>query len=245
MKIWKPLVLLTALLYCTGIALAQESYKQSRANLTIRVASFSQAADDLREVTSQFDASIQNLNLHRDNDSGNANIRVAPDQLAEVVRELSNMGLLENQSQSVNDFSSNFQQYQRRMKVFRLLQEADMRPAFAKLPSELRGEAEAEYQNWIKGQVTSAESSLRSYKEQTAYAEIYVNFTKDSATQAQVVEVTQSDVDQVENAPREVAPPASGNNTPSPEFFVLCLINILGLWAIYRKVDNSTVGLRD
>lgn len=242
MRFWKPLILLTALFYCAGVAPAQESYRQQRANLTIRVDSFAQAADDLREITSQFDASIQNLNLNRDNQSGNANIRVAPGQMADVVRELSNMGLVENQSQSENDFTNSYRQYQGRLEVFRNLRGLDMKPTFSKLPSDVRGQAESEYQNWLKGQVESAESSLRSYKEQAAYAEVYVNFTRDPEAVEQPQQIAPDKL-QSEEPASPPAPPARGGT--SPEFFVLCLINILGLWLIYRRVDNNVAGLRD
>ena len=225
---------LTLLALC-GVGQAQEEYKQERVNLTIGVASFPEAAADLRELTAQFDADITNLNLHHDNTSGNVNIRVAPKNLSGFVAELATLGAIENQSQSVSDYTSNYLQYQQRLKTFRAMQELPFQKSFQSLPTESRRLAETELQNWLTNQVNSAESSLRSYKEQSEYAEVYVNFNRPpSAQQAKV------DSPEQETTAEEPDPKPAPQSSPSPEFFLLCLLNMTGLWLIYRKVDKQS-----
>lgn len=246
MKCFQPLILACTLFLLTLPSIAQNNYKQERVNITIQVTSFSQAAADLREVISQFDASVQNLNLNRGNTSGNANLRVPPAQMAKLVEEISNIGEVENQSQSTNDFTSSYKQYDERLRTYQAMRKMNLAKNFNQLPEETRTFAHSEYNNWLKNQINSAESSLKSYKDQAKHSEVYVNFTlltPEAAAAAQQAK-QQSDDDPAANKPAPT--PVPKKSGPSPEFFILCFVNMLGLWLIYRKVDGRTQpGLHD
>jgi Domain of unknown function (DUF4349) len=245
MKRVQPLMLALALFLLISPSWAEGQYKQERVNITIRVTSFGQTADDLREVVAQHNTIIQNLNLDRNSTSGNANLRVPPEQLAALVQNLASLGDVENQSQSTNDFSSSYQQYSQRMKTYQALQSLNLGKTLDNLPAGQREMAQLEFKNWLNSQLSSAESSLKSYQEQAQYAEVYLTVNKLDPTQPNPEVVP---VDQQDPALSQPEQPAASpkSNSPAPEFFILCLINMVGLWLIYRKVDNrSPVGVND
>lgn len=241
MKRFQPLILACTLLLFALPVTAQNNYKQKRVNITIQVTSFNQAAADLREVISQFDASVQNLNLNRGSTSGNANLHVPPAQMAKLVQEISNIGEVQNQSQNTNDFASSFKQYDERLKIYRAMRKLNLAKNFNQLPEDTRAFAQSEYSNWLKNQINSTESSLQSYRDQANYSEVSVNFTLPNPEAVSESQPTDS-----ETATDKPAPAPQPKSGPSPEFFVLCFINMLGLWLIYRRVDGPTQpGLND
>jgi hypothetical protein len=225
-----------ALLLLSGTVFA-EDYKQRRVNLTIGVESFPQAAADLREVASEFDAQIHSLNMHHKNPTGNANLRVSPEQLSKLVAEMGRLGVVESQNQSVNDYGRNFLQYKQRLDTYRALQKVDLSSAFQHLPTEGRQLALSEYQNWLNSQIGSAESSLRSYREQSRYAEVHLNLNL-MIMESPALTDQQENQTEKDAADLKATPPPQQSRRPSAEFFILCLINMAGLWMIYRKVDT-------
>lgn len=246
MKLSKTVLISLVLLLTSGTLLAKPNLRQERVNLTLVVSSFDQAAEDLREVTAEYSVMIQNLNLNRESTSGNANLRVPPEQLAELVQNLSQLGEVENQSQSSNDFASSYINYRDRLDSYQALRSLKLEKSFQKLPAETREQARMEYKNWLKNQIQSAESSLRSYQEQASYAEVYLTFRVDKSV-AQQEKQPNSQADPTTEEPGKKAPaPPQPHHGPAPEFFVLCLINLAGLWLIYRKVDSTPqVGVND
>lgn len=245
------LLTLAALLLTLTPSWAQErtTYKQTRVNITIRVPNFEYAAADLREVVSQFDGHIQNLNLDHKGTNGNANVKVKNDQVTALVKQLSELGKVQSQNQSTSDNTNSIRNYSRKAKAFKLLSSVDMRPAFAKLPAESRAEVQAEYENWVTNRHNSNQSSLIQYKETAGLAEINLQFVKDAEasepSQAQAPQASQHDEAASQSAPAPPPPP----HRESPAVYILCLVNFLGLWLIYRRMDaaepTNTPGLHD
>lgn len=242
MRLCKFLAFVFSLSLLAVPASARGSYDQERVNLTMKVDSMSVAADKVREIAEQYDAQVQNLNINTDGGSGNVTLRVSPGNVSPLVLKLTGLGHLQSQSQSSNNYSSSIDQYQARIKAFRALQAIPVDKQFEKLPAGSRELVAGDYAGWISGQITSAESSLRSYEEQSSYAEISLNFTSTTLPDggSHVVSAQQSPTEGSEGQP------PSGSGT-SPQFLILCLLNMLGLWVIYRKIDSlaSLPGLRD
>lgn len=240
--IWLPLV---AILLSSATAWAQDGdYRQTRVNLTLKVPNFEYAAADLREVASQFGGHIQNMNLDHNSDSGNANVAVSEDQVGALVKQLSELGVVLSQNQSTNDNTNNIQAYARRAKAYKALSEIDFRAKFAKLPPDVRMEVQSEFESWLNSRLTSNESSLEQYKARAGQAEVYIQFTKEPNPTGDPQTVSGGAPDIAETPPPAPLPPPS--HRESPAVYVLCLVNFLGLWLIYRRVDRETLpGLRD
>lgn len=223
-------------------AWARDLYTQERVNLTLAVDSMSVAADKVREISEQNDAQLQNLNISTDGGNGNVTLRVAPANVSSVVLKLTGLGRLQSQSQSSSSYASSVEQYRARIKAFRALQNVSVDKQFAQLPEGSRELVAGEYASWVSGQITSSESSLRSYEEQGRYAEISITFSRISDSGAQIPATSEQQVSTEESVHQ-----SSGERSTSPQFLFLCLLNMLGLWVIYRKIDSiaSLPGLRD
>lgn len=235
MKLIYPLII-GLLLLSLGPTLAQESYRQNRVNLQVQVANFDQAADDIREAVSQFDAHIQNLNLHRENTSGNASIRVSPEQMTALVKELSAIGEVESQNQSFNDNKRSFEQQKERLDIFLAMKKSAESDILQSIPQEHRQAARHEFSQWVNNQARSAESSLKSYQEQSRYSEVHININIPEASQKALTPKDPASCDDAQaKAPCKTPAPRSA----PIEFLVLCLINMAGLWLIYRRLDKT------
>lgn len=235
-------VLSVLLLVCSMLSVgwARDKFEQQRVNLTLSVDSMAVAADQVREVADQFDAQVQNLNINPENGSGNVTLRLAPDNISSAVLRLTGLGRLQNQSQSSNNFASSVEQYESRIKAFRALSQIPVDKQFDKLPAGSREFVRSEYATWVNGQITNSISNLQSYEEQSKYAEIYINFNAPQSKVAASTEGAQAPL------PQDSRPPC-GSGGASPQFLFLCLLNMLGLWLIYRKIDSLAAlpGLRD
>ncbi len=242
--IWLPLV---ALLLSSASAWAQEGdYRQTRVNITLKVPNFEFAAADLREVVAQHKGQIKNMNLDHKSDNGNANVSVEEAQVGALVKQLSELGLVVSQNQSTSDNTNNVKTYARRAKAFRALAQIDMRPHFQKVPSDLRSEVQSEFESWLNSRLNSNESSLAQYKERAGQAEVHIQFTREpdpGATSDDQPAPPESALEPAQGLP---APPPPPPSRESPAVYILCLVNFLGLWLIYRRVDRDTLpGRRD
>lgn len=219
---------------------ARDKYEQQRVNLNLSVDSMAVAADKVREVAEQFDAQVQNLNINPESGSGNVTLRLAPDNISAAVLRLTGMGRLQNQSQSSNNFASSVEQYESRIQAFRALSQIPIDKQFDKLPAGSREFVRSEYASWVSGQISNSLSNLQSYEDQSKYAEIYINLSSPQSAAAEPADSRPAP------APEDGRPPR-GPGGASPQFLFLCLLNMLGLWLIYRKIDSLAAlpGLRD
>lgn len=233
---WLPFL---ALILTLTPSWAEETYKQIRVNITIRVPSFEFAAADLREVVSQFDGHIQNMNLDHKGTNGSANVKVTNAKVSELVKQLSELGKIENQNQSTNDNTNSIRNYSRKARAYKALSELDLRTSFAKLPNDIRGEVQADYENWVNNRRTSNENSVRQYKESSGQAEIHIQFKKDSEPESHPAHDAQVDQPSPDQGKPAQAPQAPAPSKESPAVYILCLVNFLGLWLIYRRVDAN------
>ena len=231
----KTLALGLGLLVWAGApAWADEIIRQTRVSVTISVPSFAHAANDLREVSDSFDAKLENLNMDSASGSGSANFKVPAAQVSEVMAGLEKVGQIQNQSQSTSDYTSSVLQYERKAKAFRALAEVDARGLFAKLPAEQRAEVVTEFQNFVNNGLQSNESSAVSYRDMGKFVEISVSLTSKPLVQPEVAVTTPQPGDPQAGDPAPIAPPASD----SRPLYLFCLLNFLGLWVIYRRIDR-------
>jgi hypothetical protein len=215
-----------------GPAVADDGIRQTRVSVTIGVPNFSHAANDLRQVSESFDARLENLNMDSANGTGSASFKVPVAQLPKVMEALEKMGQIQNQNQSTSDYTSSVEQYERKTKAFRALSELDTRQLFAKLAPQQRAEVTTEFQSFVNNGLQSNENSAASYRDMGKNVEISVSLTTKPLPQS--APPVDPNVDPQPTAPQ----PAVPASTDAKPLYLLCLLNFLGLWAIYRRVDR-------
>jgi hypothetical protein len=211
---------------------ADETIRQTRVSVTLGVPNFTHAANDLREVSQSFDASLENLNMDSASGSGNASFKVPAKMVPEVMAALEKIGQLQNQNQSTSDYTSSVQQYERKAKAFRALSQLDTGNMFAKLSPEQRTEVIAEFQNFVNHGLQSNESSAANYRSMGKFVEISVSLTS-APLPANSPPALPDPAPALSEDPAPAAPA-----TDTRPIYLLCLLNFLGLWAIYRRVDQ-------
>lgn len=214
---------------------ADERIVQTRVNVTIGVPNFSLAGNELREVSESFDSRLENLNMDSASGSGSATLKVSPSQVSKVMESLEKLGQIQNQSQSTSDYTSSVEQYDRKAKAFRALAQLDTASLFAKLPADQRAEVITEFQSFVNNSLQSNQSSAISYRDMGKTVEISVSLTTKPLTpppNANPVVTPNPD-----SKPPAPAAPASPPFDSRP-LYLFCLLNFLGMWVIYRRVDR-------
>lgn len=217
-----------------GSAKADESITQTRVSVTVGVPNFGHAANDLREVSESFDARLENLNMDSASGTGSATFKVKPGQVAQVMSSLEKVGQLQNQSQSSSDYTASVAQYERKIKAFRAMAQIDAASLFSKLPAEQRAEVITEFQSFVNNSLQSNESSATSYRDMGKVVEISISLTtKPLATPPANDPPVANPVATPTTPEAPAAPPFD-----SRPLYLLCLLNFLGMWAIYRRIDR-------
>ncbi len=220
------------------VAAEVPNLKQTRVNLTLTTQSFSGLAPRLQNLAVQHQADLQNLNLSSENSNGNATIRIAPDKLAGFLQELATLGDVTNQSIHTNDNTSSYLDYQRRLATFEALAKADASKMLAQLPAAQRQDARAEYESFIRDRIRSYRNNLENYKTNYSQAEISINFRQPEMQQQPTAVIVETP--ETGNEVGEQAVQRSSEGLLMP-LYLLVFFNLLGLWAVHRKLDQPGV----
>ena len=218
----------------TGQASADELITQTRVSVTVGVPNFGHAANALREVSESFDSHLENLNLDSGSGTGNATLKVRPNQVGQLMSSLEKVGQLQNQSQSTSDYTSSVAQYERKIKTFRALAQVDAVSLFSKLPADQRSEVITEFQSFVNNSLQSNESSATSYRDMGKYVEISISLTTKPLVTPPANDPTTANPDAKPVTPETPAAPPFD----SRPLYLMCLLNFLGMWAIYRRIDR-------
>ena len=242
----KKIVFLSLLSFfglCAFAGAEQSHYKQTRVNVKIRVLSFGDASADLRELISEFDGQIQNLNLDHNNSNGSSSLRISHNEVPAFLEKLALLGSIESQSQHTNDNSNSARSARLKIKAFKALSGANTKAMFAGMDAETKAVVLADYENWVRGRLSGSINNLKNYDEMAGRAQIDINFVKDEnptpAGTAPSPDVGKA-VDT--QAHLDCQAPVQGQ---SPLIYILCLMNFLGLWVIYRRVEAPIARLHD
>lgn len=225
------------LLLLGGAALADDRVVQTRVSVTVGVPNFNHAGNDLRDVSESFDARLENLNMDSASGTGSATLKVPPSQVAKVLESLEKIGQIQNQSQNTSDYTSSVQQYDRKVKAFQALAQVDAATLFAKLPPDQRAEVVTEFQSFVNNSLQSNQSSAASYRDMGKTVEISISLTTKPLTPPP--NTNPSGIAAQDKPPAPVAPPAPPSD--SRPLYLFCLLNFLGMWVIYRRVDRAEV----
>lgn len=91
---------------------------------------------------------------------------------------------------------------------------------------------ESEYESYVRDRIRSYESNLESYRENGRWAEISISFQKKAQAAPKPVAV---DPIPEQHPEPTVTPPANSLLAP---LYLLILFNLMGLWAVHRKLDR-------
>ncbi|MGE0489154.1 MAG: DUF4349 domain-containing protein [Vulcanimicrobiota bacterium] len=212
----------------------EPNLKQVRVNLTLSTQDFNDTATRLQALARQHEADLQNLNLSNESASGSANIKLPPGRVEGFLKELASLGQIEAQNVYTSDNTSSYRDASQHLEAFRAMAKLKTDSLFAQLPEQQRLMVESEYQSYVRDRVRSYESNLESYRENGRWAEISLSFQKKAPSAPKPVA---EDPTPAPAPAGEATVTPAGNSLLAP-LYLLVLFNLMGLWAVHRKLDR-------
>lgn len=148
-------------------------YVQTHVSLTLSCQDLADSMTALQTLTGQLQGVVTNSNLQVEGGSGNANLRLPPEQVPAFLAKVKSLGDVQNENLSTSDNTRSYEDAAANLRLAEKMAAADWQPRTPVSPSD-RLQFEAEFKTYLRDRINSHRSNMASYEDNRKWAEVSV-----------------------------------------------------------------------